>query len=62
MSQRHRTGDSDSHAIDARSGLTRRQWLTRAAGAAAGVGLGTSRRPRRRVPRSRRARPSAAAR
>jgi len=39
MSQRHRTGDSDSHAIDARSGLTRRQWLTRAAGAAAGVGL-----------------------
>jgi peptide/nickel transport system substrate-binding protein len=39
MSQRHRTGDSDSHSIDARSGLTRRQWLTRAAGAAAGVGL-----------------------
>ena len=46
MSQRHRTGDSDSHAIDARSGLTRRQWLTRAAGAAAGVGLGPPRRPR----------------
>src|SRR4030095_15730263 len=38
MSQRHRTGDSDSHSTSARSGLTRGQWLT---GAAAGVGLGT---------------------
>ncbi|HVG80329.1 MAG TPA: ABC transporter substrate-binding protein [Patescibacteria group bacterium] len=41
MSQRHRTGDSDSHSTSARSGLTRRQWLRGAAGAAAGVGLGT---------------------
>ena len=40
MSQRHRTGDSDSHSTSARSGLTRRQWLRGAAGAAAGAGRG----------------------